>query len=511
MSEQTLSTDRRTDRATADMVARAEADPHRPRYHFVSPAGWLNDPNGVGQVDGIYHLFYQYNPHAPVHERIHWGHAASRDLVHWTDEPVALVPGTDGPDVDGCWSGVLVDDGGVPTIVYSGRHGERELPCVAVGSHDLRTWTPLPQNPVIRETPPGIEVTAYRDHAVWRESDRWRQIVGSGIRGQGGTAFLYESQDLREWRYVGPLLVGDAGPSPSDAPDWSGTMWECVDLFRVGDTDVLVFSAWDDGTTLHPLYWTGTYEGDKFMPSGLHRLDYGGRHFYAPQSFTDATGRRVMFGWMQEARPEQDCVLAGWSGVMSLPRTVTLAQDGTLELAPVAEVDVLRRDGLRADVALLHDGVRHLLPHSGDQLDLELDVRLPAGARLELGVRVAGEPTEDTAERTVVVVERAAEGGATLVLDRSRSSLDPTLDTSPHSGPFQVGPDDAVSLRVLVDHSALEVFANGRALASRVYPTRPDALGLDAAAHGPTVEVVRAETWRMADAFDGPRALWPEP
>ena len=104
----------RSDVAQTDLAARAALDPHRPAFHFVAPAGWLNDPNGLTQRDGWYHLFYQYNPFAAVHDRIHWGHARSTDLVHWEHLPIALEPG-DGPDVDGCWSGVLVDDGGVPT------------------------------------------------------------------------------------------------------------------------------------------------------------------------------------------------------------------------------------------------------------------------------------------------------------------------------------------------------------------------------------------------------------
>lgn len=169
---------------TAEGLAeRALRDPHRPRFHFTSPGGWLNDPNGLSHWNGIYHLFYQYNPLAAAHHRIHWGHATSIDLVHWADEPVALVPGSDGPDRDGCWSGVLVDDGGVPTLVYSGRHGEHELPCVARGSADLRYWTKDPANPVITAPPEGTDITAFRDHCVWQEGQVWRQLVGSGIRG----------------------------------------------------------------------------------------------------------------------------------------------------------------------------------------------------------------------------------------------------------------------------------------------------------------------------------------
>ncbi|HEX5729064.1 MAG TPA: glycoside hydrolase family 32 protein, partial [Microbacterium sp.] len=167
------------DVAAPELAARAARDPHRPAFHFVAPAGWLNDPNGLTQRDGWYHLFYQHNPFAAVHDRIHWGHARSTDLMHWENLPIALEPG-EGPDVDGCWSGVLVDDGGIPTLVYSGRHDGIELPCVATGSADLLEWSTDAANPVIPAPPTDLDIVAFRDHCVWREpgSDglpgRWR-------------------------------------------------------------------------------------------------------------------------------------------------------------------------------------------------------------------------------------------------------------------------------------------------------------------------------------------------
>lgn len=511
MNEPTVGTARRADDR---MVERAQADPHRPRFHFVSPAGWLNDPNGLSQWDGTYHLFYQYNPSSPVHDRIHWGHATSTDLVHWTDEPVALVPGETGPDAEGCWSGVLVDDGGTPTVVYSGRHAGGELPCVAVGSADLRAWTPAEENPVIAAPPPDVDVTAFRDHCVWRQDGRWRQLVGSGIRGRGGAAFLYESADLRTWDYVGPLVVGDASIGAQGDPDWTGTMWECVDLFRLpgqeAATDVLVFSAWHEEVTHHPLYWVGAYEGDTFTPHRLGRLDYGGRYFYAPQSFQDAQGRRLMFGWLQEGRPDAATLLAGWSGVMSLPRQVTPAPDGTLNQEPAGEVSLLRRDGISLAPGVLRAGERRAVEISGDQLDLELDVVLPAGSSLELDVRAAGQEDDPAGERTRLVLEREHGGAVLLRLDRARASLDPAVDSTPRSGEVPAGPDGAVRLRVIVDHSALEVFANGRPLTARVYPTRLDATGVELAARAGTVTVTRLDGWHMADAWDDrPRELWP--
>lgn len=482
---------------SADMLERAARDPHRPGFHFVSPAGWMNDPNGLVQRDGWYHLFYQYNPLAPVHSRIHWGHARSRDLVHWEHLPIALAP-SDGPDVDGCWSGVFVDDGGVPTLVYSGRAGEVELACVATGSDDLVEWRKDPANPVIAAPPSDLDVTAYRDHCVWSEADaaggrRWRQIVGSGIRGVGGTALLYESDDLRSWRYLGPLLVGDVADAPRTSPEWTGTMWECVDLFRVDGTDALVFSAWDEGVTHHPLYWTGRYAGDAFAADALHRLDLGGRFFYAPQSMRDESGRRVLFGWMQEGRPDAAAVAAGWSGVMSLPRVVTARADGSLHQAPAPEIDVLRTEVLfdgAPTAALAHTATS---PIRGDQLDLELVTPVADGERIEISVRA----TEDGAERTIYVLERV-DGALHFSLDRSGSSLDPETDTRPLGGEI---PSDsltaAVHVRIVVDHSALEAFVDGVPLAARVYPTRADALGVTVTG---TSAAARLRAWRMAGA-----------
>ena len=459
----------------AELIARAADDPHRPAYHFTAPAGWLNDPNGLTQRNGEYHLFYQFNPYAPLHHRIHWGHAVSTDLVHWRDLPIALTP-SDGPDVDGCWSGVLVYDGDTPTIVYSGRHGDRELPCVAIGTPDLVEWTKVAENPVISTTPAGIDVTAFRDHCVWREGETWRQLIGSGIRSRGGTAFLYESTDLREWTYIGPLLVGDSTVGDAGAPDWTGTMWECVDLFRIGEEnaahrDILVFSAWDEGVTHHPLYWSGRYEGDRFTPAALHRLDLGGRYFYAPQSMRDESGRRLLFGWLQEGRPDKAAVEAGWSGIMSLPRVVTAAPDGSLHQAPAPEVDALRDEQVASGSLGVGGAAGEVV--RGDELDLELRLTIPDDRAVTIALRA----TDDDAERTVLHLQRRGDQ-AELSLDRSRSSLDPEDDAGPRGATGPVDADGGLDLRILVDHSALEVFAGGVPLTARVYPTRPDALGI---------------------------------
>ena len=100
-------------------------DPHRPQYHFLPPANWMNDPNGLIEWSGQLHLFYQYNPHGAFHGTIHWGHAVSQDRVHWEDLPIALAPTPGGLDAGGCWSGCAVDDGGTPTLLYTGHAAGR--------------------------------------------------------------------------------------------------------------------------------------------------------------------------------------------------------------------------------------------------------------------------------------------------------------------------------------------------------------------------------------------------
>jgi beta-fructofuranosidase len=451
-----------------------------------------------------YHLFYQYNPDAPVHHAIHWGHLTSTDLVRWRDEPIALEP-EPGPDQDGCWSGVLVDDDGVPTLVYSGRRDGVESACLAVGSPDLRTWRRDPANPVVAGPPAELRTTAFRDHAVWREDGAWHMLIGSGVVGVGGTALYYVSRDLRSWEYRGPLVTGDASDHPDDVVTdadnraWSGTMWECVDLFDLpapdgGSRTVLVFSAWDDGRTLHPMYLVGRLDGDAFVPEGPARLlDLGRRHFYAPQSFTDPRdgGRRVIYGWMQEARTENADREAGWSGVLTLPRELSLGPDGRLCSKPVPEVAALRGEALD----MSGGGAQAV------QADLVADLVLPDGGRVDVTMLA----TPDGAERTVLTVVRRGDL-AEIRLDRSISSLDPTLDVGPLGGGVAVDESGRLTLRLLLDRSVVEAFIAGMPLSARVYPTRADATGLGVTASaGAWIEDLRA--WALGDAFTGPRAV----
>lgn len=500
------------------LVARARQDSLRQTYHFTAPAGWLNDPNGVGERDGLYHLFYQYNPKGPVHERIHWGHAVSIDLVHWHDRPIALTPG-EGADNDGCWSGVLVPGSNPPTIVYSGRIEGQELACLAEGNDTLDEWTPRAQ-PIIAKRPQGEPLTAYRDHCVWSENGTWRQLIGSGIQGRGGCAFLYESDDLISWSELGPLVVGDAGGAGDlNNVEWTGTMWECVDFFRMvpgpegetgppnadsADPHVLIFSAWHEGTTLHSLAALGTYDGRSFTIDSTQRLDFGGRFAYAPQSFVDSAGRRVLWAWMQESRPQSAQIRAGWSGAMTVPRRMWLDSDLRLCAEPVAE---LRQ--LRDRAVALRDGCGPMREAESGELidgrviDMEVEVDLPEAGHLEILLFASPDGTE----RTVLRIERETTGMVHLSADRSHSTQDQTCDVTPRSGSFP-HTDPTLRLRVLTDRSSLELFTAGVSLTTRVYPTRKDASTIEV---NPSQSacVKSVQIWPMRGAEENDRQMYP--
>ena len=211
-------------------------DHHRPTYHYLPPSNWMNDPNGLIQWRGQYHLFYQYNPNGAFHGTIHWGHAVSDDLVHWRDLPIALAPTPGGPDKDGVYSGCALDHDGVPTLMYTGVRPQ--VQCIArpadPNDPDLVAWKKHPGNPVIPDSPEGMEVEGFRDPFVWQEDDGWYCIVGSGIVGTGGNILLYRSQDLVHWEYLHELCRGELAKT--------GRMWECPNFFPLGDKHVLLIS-----------------------------------------------------------------------------------------------------------------------------------------------------------------------------------------------------------------------------------------------------------------------------
>lgn len=469
-----------------DAERRFAADPHRPRYHFLPPGNWMNDPNGPIFAEGLYHLFYQHNPAAARWGDIHWGQAVSEDLVHWSDWPIALAP-RDEIDRAGVYTGcAFLDDEGAPVIAYTGvptREGKpgvrSDNQSLARSDDGLWSWRKLPENPVIAGPPEGLDVTGFRDPCVWREPDGWRMIVGSGIAGEGGCALLYRSDDLLAWEYLHPLCVGDA--------ERHGTMWECPDFFALGGRHVLLVS-----TLGRQLGFVGHYHGNRFEPSREGWVDFA-PCFYAGKSFEAPGGRRILWGWLREARGSDAQLAAGWSGVMSLPRELSLLTDGTLGAEPAVEVQALRRERTEHTDIVLHPGASLNLP-PGDCVEVALEASVDDGARLVLELR----RSPDGEECTRVVVE-----GAALSVDTSRASLDPAAVGRVGSGALPTAAAEPLHLRALLDRSVLEVFANGRCITERLYPARGDSLGLRLIVEEGGALLHRLDSWQMA-------TIWPE-
>lgn len=375
-----------------------------------------------------------------------------------------------------CGQVAIVDDGGVPTAVYTGVHPE--VQCIAT-SKDMLTWQKPPENPVIAAPPPGLQVTGFRDPYVWRSRDWWYAVVGSGIKEVGGTILLYRSKDLRRWEYLEPALVGKK--------EETGEMWECPNLFPLGRKWVL----WTSPVPLRRvIHFVGTFRKHRFTPEYQGEMDLGGG-FYAPQGFRDAKGRHILFGWLWETRSERMSVEAGWAGVQSLPRQVTLSREGRLLFQPVAELRRLRRDHYRLKAQTLRPGeetpVGGLV---GDRWELIVEM-CPQDAE-QCGIRLYH--TGDEGQVTSIFFRSERQ----MVIDRTYSSRYEEATRDVRSALLALREEELSRLHLYVDRSVIELYANGHlCLTSRVYPQGMGSYQPRLFAEGGTVRLRRVEGWTL--------------
>ncbi len=432
-------------------------DLHRPRYHFLPPSNWMNDPNGVIQWKGRYHLFYQHNPFGALWGNIHWGHAVSDDLIHWDDLPLALAPTPDSPDEFGVFSGCAVDHDGVPTLIYTGATRHAQSQCLATSRDDLLTWQKYAGNPVLAKVP---EITGqtddFRDPFVWREPDGWYMALASRIRDVGGVVFLYRSPNLIDWEYLHPLLTGDA--------QVNGVVWECPNFFPLGEKWVLMVSSHTGVATDKVITFVGSYADHEFTVESTGVFDYG--HLYAPLTMRDHQERRILFGWLREARSETDQRSAGWSGVQSIPRVLTLDDQRRVCMTPVPELEAIR--GAHHHCEGLELNGEHRLELRGRALDIAAE--FAPGGRCGIALTCSA----DGRERTEIVYEAGK-----LIVRRVYPESDGALVTHVREVPHLLAAGEPLSLRVLLDGSVVEIIANQRtSLTSRVYPLSAESDGV---------------------------------
>jgi fructan beta-fructosidase len=458
--------------------------PSRPRDHFTPGRGWLNDPNGLVHHDGEWHLFFQHWPDALVHGPMSWGHAVSRDLLDWTELPVAL-PAT---EVEHMWSGSVVHDAantsglgteeaGALVALYTSFDpvGLGQAQSLAWSTDRGRTWTAYAGNPVL-----DIGSTAFRDPKVIRHGDGWLMVL---VLADERTVEVYRSPDLVHWKHASSF--GPAGSVEG--------VWECPDLVRVPieGTDataaVLLVSVLSDapagGSGMQ--YFVGELDGARFRQTqDAEWLDHGA-DFYAAVSYSDAPGPEpVVQGWMSNWQYANDVPATDFRGSMTLARRLSLRRrDGRLVLVQRPVV----RDGevVHAVTDLELDGTT-TLPVAATSFRVTAEVETGTAQRFGLHVRVGPD------ERTTVWVDAVA--GA-VVLDRTRSG---TTDFHPgfpavHTAPLPPG-DGPVRLEVVVDQSSVEVFVgDGEVVLTDLVFPGPDSTGIEVFAEGGTAVVRRLE------------------
>jgi fructan beta-fructosidase len=302
-------------------------EPLRPQFHFSSRRGWNNDPNGMVYHAGEYHLYYQHNPYGWAWGNMHWGHAVSRDLVHWEELPIALYPhkyddwafsGSAVVDAKNT-SGFKTSDDDVLVLAYTST-GRGE--CIAFSNDRGRTWTEYPGNPVVKHRG--------RDpRLLWHAaSQQWVMAVYHEPEVNGKvlqTIAFHTSPDLKAWTYHSEIEG----------------FFECPDLFELAvDGDAarklwLLSGANGD-------YLLGQFDGREFQPQSKKLKGHYGNAFYAAQTFSDipaTDGRRIQIGWGTAASPGMP-----FNQMMTFPTELTLKttpEGPRLHYAPVREIESL--------------------------------------------------------------------------------------------------------------------------------------------------------------------------
>ncbi|GAB5519742.1 MAG: hypothetical protein RhofKO_19930 [Rhodothermales bacterium] len=485
-------------------------EPHRPQFHFTPPQAWMNDPNGMVYADGEYHLFYQHNPDTTVWGPMHWGHAISKDLVHWEHRPIALFPDPLGT----IFSGSAVVDhentagfqtGDTPPLVaiftqhsherQDAGHDDFETQGLAFSNDRGRTWTMYEDNPVIPN--PGIR--DFRDPKVrWHvPSQQWVMALAvyDHIR-------FYGSPNLKDW-----TLLSTFGEEHGA----HGGVWECPDLFPLTTSDgeeqwVLLVSINPGGPNggSATQYFIGDFDGTAFTNANpadtVLWLDYG-RDNYAGVTWASMPDDRTVFlGWMSNWHYAQAVPTEAWRSAMTVPRELALVETaGGLRLAsaPVEELEVLRGQPI-VQRALQVDGRTRIEGLSQSRFEAILEVDLEATSATQFGITLsnaAGDVYRLTYDRsTQQVISDRTGAGDTSFSDR--------FAAEPHVAIYQ-SEGATMQWHVLVDVASAEVFIDsGRVVLTDVFfPTTPfdqlDLVALDGVLAATSVTVYPLESiWK---------------
>lgn len=460
----------------------------RPLFHLTPTIGWMNDPNGFSYYKGEYHLFYQYHPYSTEWGPMHWGHAKTKDFIHWERLPVAMAPDKE-YDKAGCFSGsaTVLPDGrhllfytGVQKrLMPDGDIKETQTQCLAIGDGvNYEKWS---NNPVLtqEDLPTGGSSVDFRDPKVWQEPDgSYRLVVGNRTEDGSGAVLLYKSENGLDWSLVGSV---DASQRQY------GMMWECPDFFSLDGQQVLLISPQEMrpmGLEFHAGNGTvciiGSYDKEKnhFSREHVQAIDYG-IDFYAPQTLEIADGRRIMIGWMQNwntlGEKPRDC---RWFGQMSIPRELSI-QNGRLIQTPIRELEQYRCNRVVYQNVPV-SGETELQNVEGRIIDMTLNIRpVPGDLYNCFQVNLAK-------DEECVTTLRYQPDTSILKIDRTYSGCSADVV---HTRSLMVRHcDGALKLRILMDRYSIEVFVNdGEQAVSTAIFTRQTACAISFEAVGSVI------------------------
>lgn len=443
-----------------------EPSVHRPVWHITPVRGMLNDPNGFIFHQGKYHLFHGIYPFSGKHKDRCWVHYTSRDLVHWTVQPLALCA-SDWFDSHGVYSGHAVSLQDKLLIIYTGnvRIGEQRdrvsTQCLATSEDGIHFSK---HGPLVDQLPPGV-TQHFRDPKIFRHQDHWLMLLGAQEQTPDGTLrgrlALYRSEDLYDWTYLG--LFGDGL-----GDGHFGYMWECPDLFEVGGQ--LFTMLCPQGIESESGYYTIPHHcgyakaslgaQDHLTISDFKHLDYG-FDFYAPQTAQAEDGRRLLSGWMgmpgESGRPSTQ---EGWLHQLTCIRELR-QERGRLYQRPARELQQLRGKG--QETSFHGPSAQQILTSGTKSFELQTRLLWPAQGQVTLRLMDNGEYYCDLildADNRRIILDRSH----ALPLEGDLIREIPWLD------------NQDVTLQILADTSSLELFINdGEYVMTTSVFTPPDA------------------------------------
>ena len=412
---------------------------YRPLYHHTPKRGWMTDPNGLFYKDGVWHLFYQYNPYGSMWGNMHWGHSSSTDLVHWKDEGVALAPDAWGT----MFSGSCVTDNGNIVAMYTSSRptpfgGDVQAQCLAYSNDGGKTFTKYEGNPVLT-----AEDKDFRDpRPFWNEDIKaWNLILAVGQEMR-----IYSSPDLKKWKYESSF---------GKEYGCHGGVWECPDLFPIGQPKkwVLICNINPGGPFggSATQYFVGQFDGHKFTceHQDTRWMDYGKDH-YATVSFCKAPdNRRTVMAWMSNWQYANQVPTMQFRSANSVPRDLGMFEyKGEFYVSVVPSKEML---SLRGDKA----------KQPTEACEIVVDVKKQAEIVLS---NAKGEQ----------IIMRYDAAKQTFSMDRTKSgdvsfSADfPCVTEAPTYGTVK-------QLRIFIDRCSVEAFdAEGKmAMTNLVFPTEP--------------------------------------